>query len=114
MSPEQKLLFRLVAVAIPPVGGIIGVLIAFNAGGTSALGMFGGAVLGLLADAIYIPLLELHLVRAENSQGIPAAKEADTRTSDPELTGQVRYIVNSGNEPALIVEELRRLTEVRP
>jgi hypothetical protein len=117
MPHHERLCLWLIAVAIPPFVAMIGLLISFSVGGTPSQGLVGGSIFGLLADGIYIPLLRLCLEKYKPHPAPGAATPPASVTPaplSPDVTSQINDIVNSGREPALIVEELRRLTEARP
>ncbi len=67
MRPEEKFSLRLLIVAIPAVFAVLGCFVSLGVSGTPGPGMFIGFLVGLLADAFYVPLIELYLVRCENS-----------------------------------------------
>lgn len=102
----------------PPaiVGAIVGGILAPNdlpKGSPVPPGIVFGLVIlatgvGYALDRVFNPK------PGDDAPSAPAAPPTPAAPAAPEFAQQVREIANSGNEPALIVEELRRLTEVRP
>ena len=110
MTRETKSGLWGLAVASFPVAATITALIVAAAGGTPNQGGVLAMIVATLAAAVVttiiarLPVGEARRVAPGES---PAPVSAD-------MARQIHGIVNSGNEPALIVEELRRLTEEHP
>lgn len=87
-----------IPIPMPLLGAMLGVFVSFGVGGTPLAGFLGGLAVGTSV------MLLLFLIFF----GMGGGTSSYSPSSQPD--SQVSEIVNSGKEPSLIVEELRRMT----